>query len=201
MIGVKPSHSRKPMRTCILAALIASPFACSFPDATPSPIDGTKTTPTNANFDQDVLSKSIPLSVDFQKHSTLAGSLHPLYHSFLLSQREAGLLWKTLKTTVHWQDMMLLMVAGWLTVPIAQMHYELMPSIFRKRKPEKRDFRNTILFQFADHFQQITQIALAVYLVDILKLVCMAMGIQACKMEAFPHAVCQVRFRFLPWSA
>jgi small-conductance mechanosensitive channel len=55
-------------------------------------------------------------------------------------------------------------------------------------------FRRTALFQVADHFQQVAQIALAVYIVDILKLVCMAMGIHACKMEAFPHAVCQIAY-------
>jgi small-conductance mechanosensitive channel len=184
-----------------------APAAATIQDQAANVGSGHSTTPTNPNFEHDVLAKP-PLAEVFQKHSTLAGSLHPLYHSLILSRKEAGLLWKTLQTNVHWQDMALLAAAGWLTVPIAQMHYELLPPVFRRRRrnsaidgfevssssANQSTFRRTALFQVADHLQQISQIALAVYAVDIFKLVCMAMGIHACQMEAFPHAVCQIAY-------
>lgn len=142
-----------------------------------TPKSTSREAPRQANGPGPTLGKDDVLSHDFLNYGTLAGTLQPLYQSFLISRAEASALWNTIRRTVHWQDLVLLMSVGWLTVPIVQVHYVVLSRAWRKKKG--LPFRRSMWFLLSDHLQQVIQIAVAVYIVDIVRLVGMAAGIQA----------------------
>lgn len=125
------------------------------------------------------------LAAEFRRHGTLAGRrARPWYREWSVTRREAAVLWQSLRTTVHVADLGLLAALGWCTVPLFQVPYEVLLSVgwFRNNsknpKSERRPYRNTVYYQIASHLQQISQIALLVYLVDIFKLVALGLGLQ-----------------------
>ena len=117
------------------------------------------------------------------QHSTLAGNFKPLIKRLIVSKAEATVLWKALKATTHWEDLALIVLVGWLSVPVMKFTYE--------HSLSNKPFSRSKTFMFTDHLQQIARIAFLVYLVDILKIVCIGMGFDFCSMGAFPHAFAQ----------
>jgi len=120
---------------------------------------------------------------DMVRHSTFAGSFKPVIRRLLLSKAEASLLWKALKATTHWEDLALIVLVGWLSVPAMKFTYE--------HSLSNKPFQRSKTYFVTDHLQQIARIAFVIYLVDIVKMICVGMGFDFCKMGAFPHAFAQ----------
>ena len=153
-------------------------------------------------------------SEEFRKYATLAGRPKPVLRSILSnthSKQEISELLQSLRTTIHWQDLLLLVVLGWGTVPLLQLPYDVAaksPAVAwwftsgkRGSEPEIGDqhlkdqprmpYRRTIYYHVADHLQQVAKIAVAVYLVDVIKLLCVGLGWNVAKFAQLPHAFCQ----------
>ena len=188
------------MPTNMLASAAASPAPSTDP---PSIAEAAESATAS------VKSAMNKLAEEFQKYSTFAGRREPVIRSLLgVSKRDTlSAIWDSLRTTVHWEDLLLLAMLGWFTVPFLRVPYELLPNtklfpslLSKEDKQEgKRPFRRTLYFQLADHLQQITKIALAVYCMDIFKLVLMGAGLQFAKMGRFPHAFAQGSYTL--WTA
>lgn len=123
-------------------------------------------------------------------YGTLAGQQGFLAR-VLISREEAKLLYKTVEQTVHFEDLLLIVLIGWTTVPVLKIPYEKLMM--------QRPFGDTALFVLADHLQQIAKIATLVYLTDILQLYCVGLGFDFCKMGNVPHAFAQAAYTV--WGA
>lgn len=124
--------------------------------------------------------------------STLAGSFKPAVKRLLVSSEEANLIWHSIRATAHWEDLIIIMFFGWFTVPTLQFPYDLAPFT-------KEPFRKSYVFVAAEQIQQIAKIAFAVYVVDIVKMLCIGVGFDFCKMASFPHAFAQSAYSL--WAA
>lgn len=136
------------------------------------------------------MSTAAPLAATiFRKHksSTLAGHAEPLHRRFRISQQQVTVIWHSIRDTVHGHDLLLLAAIGVLTAPLLRLPYELIPS-FSAQPAKKKRFRDTVYYQIADHVQQVTKLALAVYAVDIVKLVCTGLEVNACGLADALHA-------------
>jgi len=147
------------------------------------------------------------LSDEFRKYSTLAGRRQdnkPLVGSFT-SRDQLVALGQSLLKTVHWQDLLLLTALGWGTVPLVQLPYDLTPRYWLNPSSESSDnstklpYRRTVYYQVADHLQQVTKIALIVYLMDVVKLIFLGLGWKLYKFNQLPHAFAQTAYAV--WSA
>ena len=127
------------------------------------------------------------LMQDMAGHSTLAGLGEPVIKKLHLSHEESTLLFQSLAKTVHFEDIVLIAAVGWLSVPAVQFPYQQLPPRVR----ENLEYLYKYVHLCLDHVQQIAKIALLVYLVDIVKMICIGMGFEICKMDAFPHAFAQ----------
>jgi len=136
-------------------------------------------------------------------------------------QADVSALWHSLCTTIHWQDLVLLVALGWGTVPLLQLPYKAVLATASSSSKDNNDdsnkrkhrhlppYRQSLFFQLADHLQQVSQIAVAVYLVDIVKLLFLALGwnnetngfvVPANKyFVSLPHAFCQCAYTV--WAA
>jgi len=195
--------------------MLVVPTQLMMASAATSPAPSTTDSPSIAEAAEtataSVKSAMNKLAEEFQKYSTFAGRREHVIRSLLGVSKKDTLsdVWDSLRTTVHWEDLLLLAILGWFTVPFLRVPYEMLPnntkwfpSLLSKEDPQeggKRPFRRTLYFQLADHLQQITKIALAVYCVDIFKLVLMGAGLQFAKMGRFPHAFAQGSYTL--WTA
>jgi small-conductance mechanosensitive channel len=144
--------------------------------------------------------------------TTFAGrSQSSLISHFFLSKADVAQLWKTLTTSVHWEDLVLLAVIAWGSVPTVQkMPLIRLPRIKppapvgeqqgrdKERIEEEEEAKETttghhhwVVLLIADHVQQMAKIALAVYLVDAFKLTCIALGFEWVRRGNAPHAFAQ----------
>lgn len=127
---------------------------------------------------------------------TLAGSsLLPFLKRLFIPKDEFQALAETISKTVHWEDMMLMSLVGWLTVPSLRWPYQNLPVAIKPTTP----FGKSAMYILADNLQQIARIALLVYFVDIFKMVCIGLGFDFCKMSKFPHAFAQIAYTL--WAA
>lgn len=120
---------------------------------------------------------------------TLAGQGTAFIKRFILPKEDFQEMVQTIGKSVHWEDMMLMALIGWATVPSIRWPYQHNPVI----KPQT-PFRKTAIFVIADHLQQIARIALLVYVVDVIKMLCIGFGFDFCEMSKFPHAFAQVSY-------
>jgi hypothetical protein len=165
---------------CILLA-----SACT----TASPVADTGSASGNGNRQHAWFEESKPSEATLKaakvkemvEHVTLAGSLTPFVRRLFLSKEEFKHVLEIVSATVHWEDLTLILMLGWLSVPALKFPYE-------KLKVTTKPFRQSYTFVVADLLQQVAKIALAVYLMDIVKLFCIGMGFDFCKMKEFPHA-------------
>ena len=51
------------------------------------------------------------------------GSSKSFLSKLLLTREEASLIWGTIKRTTHWEDVLLIALAGWLVVPLVSIPY------------------------------------------------------------------------------
>ena len=122
---------------------------------------------------------------------TLAGSsVLPFIKRLIIPKDEFQALKEAIGRGVHWEDMLMMTLLGWLTVPSLRWPYQHLPDIIKPATP----FRSTVMFILADHLQQIARIALVVYFVDIFKMLCIGLGFDFCKMSKFPHAFAQIAY-------
>lgn len=140
---------------------------------------------------------------DMTRTSTIR-LIRPTVSKFRLSRQEASMLLKTIFRTARWEDLLLILVVGWCTVPAFQIPYDYYyefktdPSnaddpVFRHRR--NKQFRESILYALASHLSQIAKIAFAVYIVDVIQMFVIGLNLvpPAVKnyMENAPHAFAQ----------
>jgi small-conductance mechanosensitive channel len=128
-------------------------------------------------------------------HSTLAGSFKPAIRKLLVSKEEGKHLLQTISHMVHWEDLILILIAGWLVVPSMEFPYSRLPINLHNNVP----FRKTYLYAVANHLQQVAKIALAVYIMDIVQMFCVGVGFEFCKFSKFPHFFAQAAYSL--WAA
>ena len=121
----------------------------------------------------------LPLEVPYDLF-TLAGKEQPMCRTVwqsVLPKREKCLeiLRDSVRKIVHLEDITVLLALGWMTVPLGRFLYEWLPSAVPWYNNSKK-FRKTIYYEIVDHIQQIARIAMAVYVVDIVKLAVVACG-------------------------
>jgi len=127
---------------------------------------------------------------DIQASGTFAGSsLVPIFKRLFLSKEELRALLATLRKAVHIEDMIILAFIGWMTIPSIRWPYHNFPLI----KP-MTPFKSSLIHFLADHLQQIARIALLVYFVDILKMICVGLGFNFFEMRKFPNAFAQIAY-------
>lgn len=128
---------------------------------------------------------------DIMGGGTLAGSSFlPFVKRLILPKDEFNALMESIGKAVHWEDMLLMALIGWLTVPSIKFPYQNLPVL----KLQETPFQSTLMYLVADHLQQIARISLLVYFVDILKMICIGVGFDFCKMSHFPHAFAQIAY-------
>jgi small-conductance mechanosensitive channel len=128
-------------------------------------------------------------------HSTLAGSFKPAIRKLLVSKEEGKDLLQTISHMVHWEDLILILVAGWLVVPSIEFPYSRLPINLKSAVP----FHKTYLYAVANHLQQVAKIALAVYIMDIVQMFCVGVGFEFCQFSKFPHFFAQAAYSL--WAA
>jgi len=111
--------------------------------------------------------------------------VRPTASPTLASKEHALKVWNSIAQAAHWEDLILLAVVGWLTVPTLYLPYEAV---------RDRPFSQSNLHFIADHLQQISRIALLIYCVDLLKMFSIGCGLHFVKMEEFPHAFAQITY-------
>eukprot|EP00977_Amphora_coffeiformis_P007028 scaffold1522_cov166-Amphora_coffeaeformis.AAC.6 len=127
---------------------------------------------------------------DIMASGTFAGSsLVPFFKRLFLSKEEFQALLDTLGRAVHVEDMIIMAFIGWMTVPSIRWPYQNF-SMIKPMTP----FKSSLIYFLADHLQQIARIALLVYFVDILKMICIGLGFNFCRMHTFPHAFAQIAY-------
>jgi hypothetical protein len=77
-----------------------------------------------------------------------------------VSKEEGKHLLQAISHMVHWEDLILILIAGWLVVPSIEFPYSKLPM---NLKNANVPFRKTYLYAVANHLQQVAKIALAVY--------------------------------------
>jgi Mechanosensitive ion channel len=136
-----------------------------------------------------------PLEVPYDLF-TLAGKEQPMCRAVLKSvlpkhENCVELIRDSVLKVVHLEDITLLVGLGWLTVPLGRFLYEWLPSVLPWYNNSKK-YRKTFYYEIVDHIQQIARIAMAVYMVDIVKLAVVACGYSIPGMKAgtsdLPHA-------------
>lgn len=134
---------------------------------------------------------------EMRRHSTLAGTLKPLVQKLMLSKQELSLLSKSIRATAHWEDLAVIVLLGWFTVPALQLPYDKMvvgsskSSSSSSTLPSSSRFEDSLLYVVGAHVQHIGKIALLVYIVDVIKMFCVGVGIPMCQMSHLPHAFAQ----------
>ena len=178
--------------------------ATAFPDITGEatapkapPTEGPKLIPSHRTVMQDVQEHIGHAGQSFKDvlqemshHSTLAGGMESVVSKLHLTRAELAELAKSLKETVHVEDLAMFVALGWLSLPAIQLPYRSLP--VHMQKSLKYWYKMTHFF--LDHVQQAAKIAVLVYLLDIFKIICIGMGFDFCKMHAFPHAFCQAAY-------
>jgi Mechanosensitive ion channel len=121
----------------------------------------------------------LPLTLPSQIF-TLAGKEQPICRTVLQSmlpkqEQCYKMVRQAVLSMVHLEDITLLILLGWLTLPLGRFIYEWLPSVVPWYNNSK-SFHKTIYHEISDHIQQIARIACAVYMVDIVKLAVVACG-------------------------
>jgi hypothetical protein len=132
--------------------------SASSPSSTSSPLPKGDNPSNNHNFLHDLLHGSATkteMLEEMVSHSTLAGSLKPAIRKLLLSKEEGAHLIQTISKMVHWEDLILILIAGWLVVPSIEIPYNWLGL-----PVNIAPFRKTYTFAVADHLQQVAKIAL-----------------------------------------
>jgi small-conductance mechanosensitive channel len=166
--------------------------SASSPSSTSSPLPKGDNPSNNHNFLHDLLHGSATkteMLEEMVSHSTLAGSLKPAIRKLLLSKEEGAHLIQTISKMVHWEDLILILIAGWLVVPSIEIPYNWLGL-----PVNIAPFRKTYTFAVADHLQQVAKIALAVYMVDIFKMLCIGSGFEFCQFSKFPHVFAETAY-------
>lgn len=126
----------------------------------------------------------------------LAGKMTPLIRKFLhLDDRERTVIHKALRESVHVEDLMFLIFAGWMFVPALKLPYSQLPSSARESLSDYYHVLRLLLEQV----QQIAKLALLVYFVDIVKIVLTGMGFESFDNIEFPNAFAQIVY--ILWGA
>lgn len=102
----------------------------------------------------------------------------------ILPRNELKEMLAPLLQAIHPEDMLLLLTLGWMTVPVLQYPYE-------KVLFQTASFEKSPAYVMATLVQQAARIAVLVYLVDIIQLVCISFGFEFCKLGNMPHAFAQ----------
>ena len=190
-------------RVGFLPLVSAAPIANTQPQPQQPPVIASR---AEAAADS-VKSAMTMLSDTFRQYATLAGRPKPVLRTILFShsKQELSELLRSLSMIVHWQDLLILVALGWGTAPLLQLPYDLAVkshavssskstqdgSDKSQNEQHHRPYRRTIYYQLADHLQQVTKIAVAVYIVDVIKLLCIGLGWDVAKFAQLPHAFCQ----------
>jgi small-conductance mechanosensitive channel len=131
---------------------------------------------------------------EMRRHATLAGSVRPLLQKLRLSSTELMILTRSIKAIAHWEDLAVILLLGWGTVPALQVPYQWW--IVRRRQNKLRkggtidhphhgggasyhrpSFSGSLLKVAGEHVQHVMKIALAVYAVDVVKMACIGIGV------------------------
>lgn len=169
----------------------------SSPSASSSSIPLSKDGDSNHRFLHDLFygtPDKKQMMEEMASHSTLAGSFKPAIRKLLVTKEEGKTLLQAISHMVHWEDLILILVAGWLVVPSIELPYSRLP-INVSAVP----FRKTYLYAVANHLQQVAKIALAVYMMDIVQMFCVGVGFEFCKFSKFPHFFAQAAYSI--WAA
>jgi small-conductance mechanosensitive channel len=106
---------------------------------------------------------------EMKRHSTLAGSIKPLLQKFVMSETELLLLFKSIRAVAHWEDLLIIVMLGWMTVPALQYPYQVLQP--------NRSFHTSVAKVIAEHVQHVGKLALLVYVVDLIKMVGVGLGV------------------------
>ncbi|GAX16700.1 hypothetical protein FisN_21Hh141 [Fistulifera solaris] len=123
----------------------------------------------------------------------LAGKIKPLIRKVLHLDRTV--IHGALRESVHIEDILFLVCAGWIFVPALNLPYSQLPLSARE---SLADYYHLIRL-FLVHVQQVAKLALLVYFVDIVKIVLTGMGFESFNNAEFPIAFAQVVY--LLWGA
>ncbi|KAL7561055.1 hypothetical protein ACA910_011891 [Epithemia clementina (nom. ined.)] len=177
---------------------------------------GATKTPALAPAEDDFWKDSFVLT-------TLAGKrrFSPFLKRFLLSKQDVKTLLTVVRSKVHVEDIVFMAAVGWLLVPILKLIYNLLvgrlivrhpsrePSssrssrsvvrsaksaFYKNTKASAPSFKSTSMYLVSDHIQQLTKIALLVYLVDVFRILAVSLGFNMWQMQNFPHAFAQLAY-------
>ena len=138
---------------------------------------------------------------EFRLHSTLAGSVKEKLARFALTQERVAMIWGAIVHVVVWEELILFFLLGFV-----------LPLIIRKRQKKKaeqeaeqnkgREPEEQYLGRhfFVKNVSQMAQVALVVYLVDIVKLVLQGVGFEFSQSE-LPHAIGNILVRVKTYFA
>jgi len=142
-----------------------------------------------------------------EQHLTIAGGLRKTLLKMRMSigggdASPSSILAETIRATFKWEDLAILVVAGWAVVPMLRVPYEQHRE--RRIRDQHMDFERdgpppihpppfdrTKWHLLATHVEQVARIGLLVYAVDVVKVLCTTTGLEFCSMSKLPHAFAQ----------
>ncbi|CAB9509576.1 MscS family protein [Seminavis robusta] len=130
---------------------------------------------------------SSPIHQEFLKHSTLAGVFRRHAKKLLVNREKAKVIVKGLKDVVHLDEIVVFCLLAWMSKPAVRLPYEALSS-GRQKDKAPRNFEETPLHLIFDHLSQLAKLALAIYAVDVLKIIAQGMGFKLANMGDFNHA-------------
>jgi len=124
----------------------------------------------------------------------LAGNILPFIDKLIISPKEAKAIVQEIYRLCQWQDILIIVVLGWCFVPIVEIYYNNL-TFSKDRVP----YRESRVFHVATLISQIGQIALIVYVVDVMDIARATMGISF--MDKLDLPVTSAKLIYTVWAA
>jgi len=154
---------------------------------------------TIATCGASISSNSDEHAASFYLQSTLAGALKRGASKLHLTPEKTKIISQNIAKVVEWDELMLLCVVGWLTVPVFQYQHNHRP--WRPKRAtniQEQDFHDTTLHLVLDNLSQLAKLAFVIYMVDIAKIIVVGMGFgisgSSNSMNEIPHAFAKIGY-------
>ena len=99
--------------------------------------------------------------VNVSRVPVLAGHIFPTVDKFLVTPHEARHIFRNVLSVFAWQDVLVIVLVGWLIVPTTQIVYDY-------ALPTQTAFVTTYLSIFFSIISEMAKIALMVYIIDLI---------------------------------
>jgi hypothetical protein len=145
----------------------------------------------------------------FREHCTLAGHLKQMASKVMITPHKARLIAAGLREVAHTDEIFFFLFLGWFLLPLVELplkmkqhkqqqnesnHEQDSANTREQQSKEREQYQNSMGYCIAHHIAQMSKLAFAVYMVDILKIVLQGMGFEFEHDGELPHAFANVLY-------